>query len=164
MVENFTWDKLLLPFGITRLRGHCGVEDPMTPDMKTELEFHDCRREVFDLTDQEEIDFTDSCREAKDTGPFGDIPILIFSQDPALHFGESEIPLAIAQQGAATWNTLQEELKQLSPRSRRIIAKGSTHYIHLIRPELVIGEVTHLIAGIRGEEPPRHDYGSTTVQ
>jgi hypothetical protein len=140
------------------------VEDPMTPEMKTELEFHDCRREVFDLTDQEEIDFDDSCREAKGTGPFGHIPILIFSQDPALHFGVSEFPLDVTRRAAATWNTLQEELKQLSPRSRRIIAKGSTHYIQVIRPELVTTEVAHLVAEIRGDEPPRHDYGATTTQ
>ena len=164
MVEDFTWDKLLLPFGITRLRGHCGVDDATTPEMKSELEFHDCRREIFDLTDQEEIDFNDSCREARDTGPFDGIPVLIFSQDPELHFGISEFPLEVTQRGAATWNTLQEELKRLSPRSRRIIARGSTHYIQVIRPDLVIREVSHTVREIRGDEPPRGDYGSTGTE
>ena len=163
-VEDFTWDKRLLPFGITRLRGHCGVTDSSTPEVKPQLEWHDCTPGAFATTEREEKDFPQSCSEAKGTGPFGDIPILIFSQDPALHFGDSDIPVATMQQAAATWNTLQEELKQLSPRSRRIIARGSTHYVHVLRPELVIREVEHLVGEIRGSEPPRKDYGSTTTQ
>jgi len=163
-VEDFTWDKLFLPFGITRLRGHCGVLDPSTPELKPQLEWHDCTKNAFATTEQEEKDFPQSCQEAKGTGPFGDIPILIFSQDPALHFGELPYSAATLQQAATTWNTLQEELKQLSPRSRRIIARGSTHYVQILRPVLVIGEVKHLIGEIRGSEPPRQDYGSTTTQ
>jgi len=164
IIEDFTWDKLLLPFGITRLRGHCGVEDPSTPEMKPQIEWHDCRSQVFDVTDREEIDFPKSCTQAKGTGPFGNIPIVIFSQDPALHFGKLPFPDEIGERAAVTWNTLQEELKQLSPRSRRIIARGSTHYVQLIRPELVIAEVSHLVAEIRGAEPARSDYGTTKTQ
>jgi pimeloyl-ACP methyl ester carboxylesterase len=164
VMEDFTWDKLFLPFGITRLRGHCGVTDPSTPDVNLQLEWHDCTRGAFATTEREEKDFPQSCDEAKDTGPFSDIPILIFSQDPALHFGGSPYPLVTMQQAAATWNTLQEELKRLSPRSRRIIARGSTHYVQVLRPELVIREVKHLIGEIHGSEPPRQDYGSTTTQ
>jgi pimeloyl-ACP methyl ester carboxylesterase len=163
-VEDFTWDKLFLPFGITRLRGHCGVTDPSTPELRPELEWHDCRLGAFATTEREEQDFPQSCNEAGDTGPFGDLPILIFSQDPALHFGESPFPVATMQRAATTWNTLQEELKTLSPRSRRIIARGSTHYIQIIRPELVLREVKRLIGEIRGSDPPPQDYGSTTIE
>ena len=163
-IEDFTWDKLFLPFGITRMRGHCGVEDASTPALSAQLQWHDCTAQTFATTEREEADFQQSCNETKGTGPFGDIPILIFSQDPALHFGDSPLPLATMQQAAATWNTLQEELKQLSTRSRRIIARGSTHYVHQLRPELVIPEVEHLIGEIRGAEPPRKDYGSTITQ
>jgi pimeloyl-ACP methyl ester carboxylesterase len=163
-VEDFTLDKLFLPFGITRLRGHCGVLDPTTPGMDPLLKWHDCTRRSFATTEREEGDFPFSCTEAKRTGPFGDIPVLIFSQDPAMHFGGAPYPLSVLQKGAATWNSLQEELKQLSPRSRRIIARGSTHYIQILRPELVIREVGQLIGEVRGTEPARHDYGSTTVQ
>jgi pimeloyl-ACP methyl ester carboxylesterase len=163
-VEDFTWDKLFLPFGITRLRGHCGVIDPSTPAVRSQLEWHDCTPSAFATTEQEERDFPQSCREVKDTGPFGQIPILILSQDPALHFGQLPYSATTLQQAATTWNILQEELKQLSPRSRRIIARGSTHYVQILRPELVIAEVEHMIGEIRGSEPPRHDYGSTTTR
>jgi len=161
-MEDFTWDKLFLPFGITRLRGRCGVTDASTPTLEQQLEWHDCTRNAFATTEQEERDFSRSCSEAKGTGPFGDIPILILSQDPKLHFGELPFSLATLQRSATTWNTLQEELKQLSPRSRRIIARGSTHYIQILRPELVIREVEEMIGEIRGNQQPRQDYGSTT--
>ncbi len=164
VMEDFTWDKLFLPFGITRLRGRCGVTDASTPTLEQQLEWHDCTRNAFATTEQEERDFSRSCSEAKRTGPFGDIPILIFSQDPELHFGELPFSLATLQRAATTWNTLQEELKQLSPRSRRIIARGRTHYIQLLRPELVIREVEEMIGEIRGNQQPRQDYGSTTVR
>jgi len=156
-------DELLLPFGVTRMRGHCGVEDPATPEFNSLLRNHDCLRGVIDTDDREAAAFPASAHEALNTGPFGQIPILIFSQDPALHFGD-DLPLAAARRGAVVWNTLQEELKQLSPRSRRIIARGSTHYIHQLRPELVIREVNHLVGEIRGTEPARSDYGSTTTE
>jgi pimeloyl-ACP methyl ester carboxylesterase len=164
IVEDFTWDELFLPIGITRFRGHCGVADPVTPAVTPLLEWRDCTRASFATTEREELDFPISCQEAKPTGPFGNIPILIFSQDPALHFGESPIALATMQKAAATWNALQEELKNLSPRSRRIIARGSTHYIQILRPELVVREVTQLIGELRGSSPERADYGSTTTQ
>jgi pimeloyl-ACP methyl ester carboxylesterase len=164
IIEDFTWDKLFLPFGITRLRGHCGVTDPSTPALEQQLEWHDCTRNEFATSEQEERDFSQSCIEARDTGPFGDIPILILSQDPELHFGELPFSLATLQRAATTWNTLQEELKQLSPRSRRVIARGSTHYIQILRPELVIREVEQMIGEIRGNQPPRQDYGSTILQ
>lgn len=157
-------DELLLPFGITRLRGHCGVEDPVTPEFNALLRRHDCLRVVMDTDDREAAAFRASAHEAMNTGPFDQMPILIFSQDPALHFGDVPFSEVTKENAAATWNILQEELKQLSPRSRRIIARGSTHYVHQLRPELVIREVNHLIAEIRGTEPARSDYGSTTTQ
>jgi pimeloyl-ACP methyl ester carboxylesterase len=161
--DDYKWDKLLHPFGITRWRGHCGETDPQTPQYRGLLEYHDCTAQTFDTEVEEERDFRLSAHEAMNTGPFGQIPILIFSQDPALHFGEP-FSAAVDQQAAGTWYALQEELKQLSPRSRRIVARGSTHYVHQLRPELVIREVSHMIAEIRGEEPARSDYGSTTTQ
>jgi hypothetical protein len=44
---------------------------------------------------------------------------------------------------------MQEESKSLSPMSRRVIAKGSHHYIHVDRPELVVREVSALVESLR---------------
>jgi pimeloyl-ACP methyl ester carboxylesterase len=59
---------------------------------------------------------------------------------------------------------MQEDLKKLSTRSRRIIAKGSGHYIQLSRPELIEREVSRFIEQIRGTAPEPADYGSTTME
>jgi hypothetical protein len=62
------------------------------------------------------------------------------------------------------WNQMQEDLKKLSTRSRRIIAKGSTHYIQLDRAELIERQVPLFVEQIRGTAPQPADYGSTTSE
>ena len=58
---------------------------------------------------------------------------------------------------------MQEDLKKLSTNSRRIIAKGSTHYVQVIRAELVNREVTGFIEQVRrGTVSPQN--GTTTTQ
>jgi hypothetical protein len=104
-----------------------------------------------------------SGNETIHSGPFGDLPILIFSQDPV----QPTLPGFSADAGKSlskTWNEMQEELKNLSRRSRRIIAKGSSHYIQVDRVSLLNGEVTKFIKEIRGEVPEPTDYGSTRVE
>jgi hypothetical protein len=59
---------------------------------------------------------------------------------------------------------MQENLKKLSTRSRRIIAKGSGHYIQLNRAELIEREVPLFIEQIRGTAPEPTDYGSTKME
>jgi hypothetical protein len=48
---------------------------------------------------------------------------------------------------------MQEDLKKLSTRSRRIVAKNSSHYIVLDRPDLIEKEVPVFIEQIRGATP-----------
>jgi pimeloyl-ACP methyl ester carboxylesterase len=162
--ESFLWDKLLLPFGVTRMRDDCGEEDAQTPAVNDLMRWHDCRLSVFRTVEDEEKAFPASCNEAKHTGPFPAARVLIFSQDPAENFGNVPLPLDVRREGAATWNDLQEELKQLSPHSQRIIARGSTHYVQLLRPELVIREVRGFVIGARSGVPPSSGYGTTTTQ
>jgi hypothetical protein len=50
------------------------------------------------------------------------------------------------------WNQLQEEEKGLSSQSRRIIAKGSGHYIQMDSADLVIKELTSFVLMIRNRE------------
>ena len=59
---------------------------------------------------------------------------------------------------------MQEDLKKLSTRSRRIIAKGSSHYVQIDRVSLLNGEVIAFIKQIRGEMPEPTDHGSTKVE
>jgi hypothetical protein len=65
---------------------------------------------------------------------------------------------------ANLWNQMQEDLKKLSTRSRRIIAKGSGHYIQGDRQELVLKETRLFIDQIRGSAPQPGNYGSTITE
>jgi len=59
---------------------------------------------------------------------------------------------------------MQEDLKKLSTRSRRIIAKGSGHSIQNDRADLIEKEVPLFIAQIRGTAPQPANYGSTVTE
>ena len=59
---------------------------------------------------------------------------------------------------------MQEDLKQLSTRSRCIIAKGSTHYNQIDRPDLVNREVLSIIQQVRGTAPEPTNYGTTVME
>jgi hypothetical protein len=53
---------------------------------------------------------------------------------------------------------MHENLKQLSTRSRQVIAKGSTHYIQIDRPDLLEREVPPFIEQVRGASPVPTNY------
>lgn len=44
------------------------------------------------------------------------------------------------------WETMQEELAQLSTRGMQAIAKNSSHYIQIDRPDLVVNAI-HSVVG-----------------
>jgi hypothetical protein len=112
----------------------------------------------------EELDsFEASGRETVHSGPFGALPILIFSQDPAnILTAPNATPQARAF--AEAWNGMQENLKSLSTRSRRIVAKGSTHYVLIDRADLLEREVPLFIQQVRGVGERRAAYGSTVTE
>jgi DNA-binding transcriptional regulator YbjK len=89
------------------------------------------------------------------------MPILMFSQDPTMH--EPILGDEAGKQLSSIWNGMQENLKKLSTNSRRIIAKGSTHYVQVDRSDLVNREVTSFIQQVRtGAVSPQN--GTTTTQ
>jgi len=104
-----------------------------------------------------------SSEQTVHSGPFGALPILIFSQDPAKTLSQQN-PQREWIEHAKLWDGMQEELKSLSTRSRRIIAKGSGHGITEDRQDLVLREVTLFIDQIRGAAPQPTNYGSTIVE
>jgi pimeloyl-ACP methyl ester carboxylesterase len=142
--------------GIPRLFGQCGRSFPGFDPAAAKLQAEDLCRERSGAIADEEASFDRSGEEVMRTGPYGALPILIFSQDTAKAAAEGE-PLELGN----AWNQMQEELKKLSTRSRRIVAKGSTHYIQLDRAELIEREVPLFIEQIRGTVPQPTGYGST---
>ncbi len=145
--------------GIPRLLGECSRPFPgFTPQaakLQAEDQCHD--RSAAIALERESLDR--SGEETIHTGPYGTLPILIFSQDPA-HTAAQGQPVAVVNE----WNQMQENLKLLSTRSRRIIAKGSSHYIQGDRLDLIEREVPIFIQQIRGAAPEPSDYGSTQTK
>ncbi len=148
-----------LTFGIPRLLGACSSSFPGFDAHAARLQAEDRCHESFQAGADEMASFDRSGEETVDTGPYGALPILIFSQDPVKATSDGE-PADIVE----AWNQMQENLKRLSTRSRRIIAKGSPHYIQLKRAELIEREVPVFIEQIRGTAPEPTDYGSTTTE
>ena len=117
-----------------------------------------CGAALLTALERESENFRQSGEETIQTGPFGDLAILTFSQDN--HPSASE-PRSKEDE---IWDQMREELKSLSTRSRRIIAKGSSHYIQIDRPDLLNSEGAELIRQIRGEALPSIDYGTTKTE
>lgn len=169
--DSLRWPEIETIFGIPRIRGRCGQHEwtgmgtvpSDSPEDVARLKADDCQLSVLTTTSREWNDFRSSCEEVSGTGPFGDLPILIFSEDPQYRPSFWE-PARLFHVFSNTWNSLQDGLKGLSTRSRRIIAKRSSHYVQIDRPELVIAEVGHMIRSIEGREPEPAVYGTTTTE
>jgi pimeloyl-ACP methyl ester carboxylesterase len=149
-----------LILGVPRLIGMCSH-----PGDGPDAAFQAMRREDFcrlhfGLYTSELREFDPSSSQAQRSPSFGSLPILIFSHDPLGPLprrpqSESEK----AQQDI--WNAMQENLKTLSTRSRRIIVTGGSHRLDRERPGMVATDVAEFVQQIRGAAPPPSDYGST---
>jgi hypothetical protein len=99
---------------------------------------------------------------AATTGPFGDMPLVVLSHDPQVNdFGGFFSPADLVKAESA-WMEMQDELRSLSLRSQRIIAKGSHHWIQIQRPELVAATVQEIVNDARGtarfQADPKTEY------
>jgi pimeloyl-ACP methyl ester carboxylesterase len=151
--------RALFSMGIPRLSGACSRGFPGFDARAARLQAEDLCHLQWNAIDAEMESFDRSGMETVHTGPYGALPVLIFSQDTAKATAGDEPPDV-----AKAWNQMQEDLKKLSTRSRRIIAKGSTHYVQLDRSELIEREVPLFIEQIRGTVSPPGNYGSTTTE
>jgi len=147
--------------GIQRLMGMCKPASGLEPHTARALGEDRCRMH-FDALFNEYNNFDTSSAETVHSGPFGDLPILIVSHDPAKGADPSNPPDAMKIE--PVWNQMQEELKNLSTHSQRIIAKGSGHEVHSNRKALVLSRVQLFIAQIRGTAPQPASYGATVTE
>ena len=131
--------KLEVLFGIPRFTGHCGSE-PV--EIALNCTFRSARACVGELEG-----FHESAAQAALTGPFGNIPLSVLSHDPEKLI--EEFPPDDRKNVNDVWEQLQEELVHLSTAGRQRIAKNSSHYIQLDRPELVVDEVQNIVKMIR---------------
>jgi pimeloyl-ACP methyl ester carboxylesterase len=153
--------------GLPRLYGACSQKMPGFEAHASQLEAEDICNLHMGAFFAELDSFNHSGHETVHTGPYGALPILIFSKDAT---ADDPTPMWLhrsAQQKAdlvKISNQMQENLKRLSTRSRRIIAKGTGHYVMIDRPELIEREVRPFIEQIRGAAPQPDNYGSTSTE
>jgi pimeloyl-ACP methyl ester carboxylesterase len=153
--------------GLTRLLGKCGAVPPGSEAWAGWLKASDsdCDPALYTAQEREMAAFKLSGKEAAPTGPWGGLPILILSSDPDVWGTDwSGFPEALRKKWASAWSSLHEDLKQLSTRSRRVVAKGSHHYVQNDRPELVIDEAEHFIRQLRDPAGIDSDGGTTVVR
>jgi len=165
MISNYY--KLMIwtvPLGVPRILGWCR-DDYTFPDQPAALAAAwarfvpeatalDCRLRSFRTQWAESREFASSGRIASTAGPFGDIPLVVLSHDPEMSGGNFFSP-ADAAMAERVWAELQEELRGLSSRSKRIVAKGSRHCVQCYRPELVVAAVQEIVNDVRGIRPFR---------
>jgi pimeloyl-ACP methyl ester carboxylesterase len=142
--------------GIPRLLGICSKPKPGFDARTGVLQREDlCHTEYGPvLSELEGRDGSDQQTAA--TGPYGSLPILILSHDPAQKQWDKQL--------GNGWNQAQDELKRLSVRSWRIICENSGHYIQFDRPDLIEIEVPRFVEQIRGTTPWPAAFGSTITE
>lgn len=151
-------ERALFDLGIPRLFGGCSGSFPGFDARAAKLRAEDRCHEPFG-TMASEGDMDRDGGETVHTGPYGALPILIFSHDSTeMDPNGQTVDLERA------FNQMQEDLKRLSTCNRRIIAKGSGHYVQLDRPELIEKYVSLFVEQIRGKAPAPADCGSTTTE
>ena len=134
------WEWLKTVSGWFRLTGQCKGE--VENGLEAYIDFataEACRPRFATSYLGEWDDFWRSAAEAGQARCCSDVPLLVISQDP-----DRPKPGWDAQSLAANpiWARLQENVKRLSPRSRRIIARGSGHHVMIDRPGFVVRATT----------------------
>lgn len=149
--------------GVPRVIGMCSLSGKETNAGFRKLYAEDICRLHYSAMSEEVDSFEVSGQETVHSGPYGSLPILIISHDPAkMLIRPHTTKLDIERQEA--WTQMQEDLKKLSTRSQRIIAKGSTHNVPIDRPDLIEKQVSLFVEQIRGTASQPPNYGVTTTE
>lgn len=154
--------QIQMALGWFRLTGECNRIDRGFEAYAAWIRADSCIPEQMTAVERELDAVPASGEETIHSGPFGALPILIFSRDPKVR--RTDMPADDARRGSLLWDKLQENLKRLSTQSRRIIARGSDHYIFLDRTGLVVREVTRFINQVRTHGAPSTPIGSTVEE
>jgi len=146
-----------VPLGVPRILGWCrdNFTFPNQPKewalLAPEAAAQYCRLPSW-RTEQAQVTDEDGSLAAT-TGPFGDMPLIVISHDPQVNdFGGFFSPADLVK-AERSWMEMQDELRGLSSRNQRIIAKGSEHWVQIHRPELVAAAVHEIVDDARGAAP-----------
>jgi pimeloyl-ACP methyl ester carboxylesterase len=132
-----------MPFGVPRLIGLCD-DEPV--QRAAECNGHSAREDVAELKG-----FPESAAQTAATGSLGDMPLAVLSHDPDKP--SADLPADLAKPTNDAWEKMQEELAHLSTRGTQVIAKNSSHYIQIDRPDVVIDAVRSVVDQARAVRP-----------
>jgi pimeloyl-ACP methyl ester carboxylesterase len=149
--------------GMARLMGECSRVQSGFESYTDWVKADSCIPSQFDALLAEASASEASGQETLGTGPFGDLPVLVVSSDLTVSPPGSPFSAEVLQRMATVRNAGQEDLKKLSTRSRRIIAKGSGHYVQIDRADLLNREVPVFIDEIRTHAMPSKN-GTTETE
>jgi pimeloyl-ACP methyl ester carboxylesterase len=151
-------NRIVFILGVPRLLGECSKSGPPGFGSAAATYYSQDRCHEPFATMSSESDYDLSANETLSDVPFGSTPILIFSHDSAAQDPDNHMPdLERAS------DQMAEDLKKLSTRSRRIIAKKSGHFVHFDRMDLIDKEVPSFIRQIRGNAPSP-EWGTTVEE
>jgi pimeloyl-ACP methyl ester carboxylesterase len=157
---DLMWEKLRVWSGWERLTGHCRARVPQdVAVMAGQYNAQQCRPEYVGGDLGEFMDLETAMKQASRLTTFGNIPLLILSQDTNRNTGGMK-PIQIAD--LPVWAREQRALMSLSPLSWHVIARGSAHEIYHDRPDVVVAEISRLILYLRGGPSP--PFGSTMTE
>jgi pimeloyl-ACP methyl ester carboxylesterase len=148
--------------GMPRLLGMCAAWPGPDVTLNTLRAEDVCRLRTAAFSEVDNNIFDLSSQQTVISRSFGNLPILIISHDPAKSRPANPSQVELERRNA--WSQMQEDMKTLSTRSRRIIAKSSAHHVMLDRPDLIENEVPVFIEQIRGSTPQPENYGSTETE
>jgi len=137
-----------MPFGVPRLLGLCD-EDPV--QRAAECNWQDAREGVAEMKA-----IPESAAATASTGGLGEMPLAVLSHDPDKP--SAELPADLSKPANEAWEKMQEEMAHLSTRGTQTIARNSSHYIQLDRPDVVIEGVRNVVDQARAAQvvtPPK---------
>ena len=134
-----------MPLGVPRLLGLC--EDNAVA-RAADCNWHSAKENFAEIRA-----FPASAAETAKAGTLSDLPLAVLSHDPDKP--SSDFPPDLSKSINEAWEKMQEDLTHLSTRGTRTIAKNSSHYIQIDRPDIVIDAVRKIVAESRqtGSKP-----------
>ena len=123
---------LAVPLGLPRLLGLC----------ERTVE---CSWQTVRAREAEVNAIKHSGNEARQAGMLDSLPLVVVSRDPQKGAAPDLISPDLSRRFENQWVQLQEELTHLSTNGSRVVATGSTHYVQLDRPDVVIGAIQKVL-------------------
>ena len=155
------WRAFEEAIGWTRLTGGCGPDVPAALIRFALLDAaEECRPSYETSSTGERDELQRSAEEVAKLACCGRLPTLIISQDPDRNrpgWGPQDMA------DKRVWGYLQEQMKSLSPCSRRIIASSSGHHVMIDRPEVIARNIKALLQHEQGSPECPYD-GRTEIQ